>query len=284
MNQVPLYGGQAVIEGVMLRGPRAMAIAVRRTDGGLFVHRQRLTPAAERWVGWRLPFLRGVVALMDSLGLGVRALLISAEAAGEERLPPWQGAMIVGLASIWAIGLFMLLPTIVVGWIPAWLIRPAGLQLVEGILRLTILVAYIAILAQMPDIARIFAYHGAEHRVMHLVETGGEHTVAASRGLPILHPRCGTSFLLFVAALSVLVFSSFGWPSLWQRLLLRLGLLPAVAGIAYEAIRFSGRSRHPLAHALAWPGLWLQRLTTREPGDDQVEVALAALKAVTSED
>ncbi|HCC32890.1 MAG TPA: DUF1385 domain-containing protein [Clostridiales bacterium] len=268
----------------MLRGPHAMAIAVRRPDGGLFVHRQRLTPAGERWIGWRLPFLRGIVALVDSLGLGVRALLISAEAAGEERLSPWQGATIIGLASILAVGLFMLLPTVAVGGIAAWLTWPASRNLVEGMLRLTILVGYVIAIARVPDIGRIFAYHGAEHRVIHLVETGGERTVAAARGMPILHPRCGTSFLLFVAAVSVLVFAFFGWPSLWQRVLLRLMLLPVVAGIAYEAIRLSGRSRHPLAQAMALPGLWLQRLTTREPGDDQVEVALAALKAVTSED
>jgi uncharacterized protein YqhQ len=279
-----LYGGQAVIEGVMLRGPRRMAIAVRRADGGLFLHRQRLTPAGERWIGWRLPFLRGVVALVDSLGMGIRALLISAEAAGEERLSPWQGAAIIGLASTLAVGLFMLLPTVAVGGISAWLPWPPARNLLEGILRLTILVGYVAAIARMPDIARIFAYHGAEHRVIHLVESGGEHTVAASRDLSILHPRCGTSFLLFVAAVSVLVFAFFGWPSLWQRMLLRLTLLPVVAGIAYEAIRLSGRSRHPLVHAMALPGLWLQRLTTREPSDDQVEVALAALQAVMAED
>jgi uncharacterized protein YqhQ len=214
----------------------------------------------------------------------VRALLISAEAAGEEQISPWQGAMIVALASVLAVGLFMLLPTVAVGGISGWLTWPAARHLVEGVLRLAILVGYVALLARMPDVARIFAYHGAEHRVIHLVEGDRDHTVAASRGLPILHPRCGTSFLLFVAAVSVLIFAFFGWPSLWQRVLLRLALLPVVAGIAYEAVRLSGRSVHPLVRAMAWPGLWLQRLTTSEPDDDQVEVALAALKAVTSED
>ncbi|MDQ7794182.1 MAG: DUF1385 domain-containing protein [bacterium] len=279
MPETPFYGGQAVIEGVMLRGPELMAIAVRRPDGQVVVHRESLVAAADRWPGWRWPFLRGVIALADSLSLGVRALLISAEVAGEEKMEPHQGVLVVATAVALAVGLFILLPTVITGFLGRWL--PAGVRhLVEGMVRLGLLVGYIATIARLPDVRRVFAYHGAEHRVIHLFEGGGRRDVDQARAWPLLHPRCGTSFLLFVVAISVLVFAFFGWPVLWQRVALRLVLLPVVAGIAYEAIRLSGRSRHPLVKAMAVPGLALQRLTTREPSDDQVEVALAALEAV----
>jgi len=280
VSEQPFYGGQAVIEGVMLRGPRAMAVAVRKPDGTIAVHREETLPPGERWRGWRLPLLRGVASMIDSLTLGVRGLLISAEAAGEEKLEPHHAFLTVALAVVLAVGCFVVLPTLLAGLLAASLPKTGLRHLVEGMLRLTVLVAYVWSIGRLPDVGRVFEYHGAEHRVVHLMERGGRRTAAAARSLPVLHPRCGTSFLLFVVAVSVLVFSFFGWPGVFQRVLIRLALLPLVAGIAYELIRLSARSRHRLVRVLALPGLALQRLTTREPTDEQVEVALAALEAV----
>lgn len=284
------YGGQAVIEGVMMRDRTASCIAVRSPGGEIVLRRQELG-AARRWPVFRLPIFRGLLAFYDSTKLGVEALLWSAEAAGEEeqKLAGWQVALTMVASLAIAVGLFMVLPTLLVsplrGLVTAGQAAPTYgqtvlLNILEGVTRAVILVIYIAAVARMPDIARVLAYHGAEHRVINATEAGAELSVDGARGFPVLHPRCGTSFLLYVVMVSVLVFSFFGWPNLVQRLLLRLSLLPLVAGISYEWVRLAGRSKSPLVKLLCQPGLWLQRLTTRQPDDDQVAVAIAALNGL----
>jgi len=278
-------GGQAVIEGVMMRRGDSVAIAVRQPDNGIFVHRQKIRLASERWPALKLPILRGMVALVEALVLGVKALNISASVAmedEEEELSDWQLGLTMALGLALGVALFILLPTVLVRLLtvgrPG---HPIMLNLFEGGLRIGIFIAYIYIISRLKDIRRVFQYHGAEHKVIFCHEAGQELTVANARTFPPLHPRCGTSFLLLVMAVSILLFSFFGWPNLWQRLLLRLSLLPLVAGLSYEVIRLAGRNRF-FCH-LTTPGLWLQRLTTREPDDSQLEVALHALESVLSD-
>jgi uncharacterized protein YqhQ len=284
--EAELYGGQAVIEGVMMRDRKAMCIAVRTPGGGIARRHQRLAEHARpAWTRWS--FVRGGFSLYDSVRLGVEALLWSAGAAGEEQeqLSSWQVSLVLVTAAALAVGLFMLLPTLVVSPLRTLLLRMVGggyglavlLNLLEGLVRAGILVAYVAVIGRLPDVARVLAYHGAEHRVIHAQEAGAELTPAGARPFALLHPRCGTAFLLYVVFASIVAFSFFGWPNLWQRLLLRLSLLPVVAGVSYEWIKLAGRSKSVLVRALCAPGLWLQRLTTREPDDAQVEVAIAAL-------
>ncbi len=287
------YGGQAVIEGVMMRDRTAMCIAVRTPGGTIALNRRQLSPARRRPV-FKLPIVRGMLALYDSVKLGVDALLWSAEAAGEEeeKLAPWQVALTMALSLAIAVGVFMLLPTLVVSPLRSFLFTGGAapsygqtvmLNVVEGLVRVGILVVYVSLIARMPDVARVLQYHGAEHRVIHAVESGMGLTVEAARPHPVIHPRCGTSFLLYVVMVSVLVFSFFGWPGIIQRILLRLSMLPVVAGISYEWVRLAGKSKSPLVKALCLPGMWLQRLTTRRPDDGQVEVAIAALRGLRGE-
>lgn len=280
-SRVALYGGQAVLEGVMIRGPQAVALAVR-TRRGVVVLQRPLLPWARRLpvLGW--PFLRGVVALWEALVLGLDALVQSANLTGaDDERPIGRGemALTVALSVVLALGLFLVLPTLAVRLVEARLDSALARNLAEAGVRLAVLVAYIALIARMPDIQRVLMYHGAEHKVIHALEAGDELTVERVRRYPVLHPRCGTSFLLQVAVVSAVLFTFFGWPSFWERLLIRLALLPVVAGVAYELLRASGRSQSPLLRVLAAPGLWLQRLTTREPDDDQIEVAIRALEA-----
>ena len=287
------YGGQAVIEGVMMRDRNALCVAVRRPDGQIVFRHEDFT-SRQRSSIWRLPIFRGMVALYDSMRYGISALLWSAEMAGEEegeQLTGWQVALTMTLALLLAVGLFMVLPTLLVtplrnlltggeaGAAPGYL-RTVALNLLEGLTRATILVVYIWSISRLADVRRVLEYHGAEHRVLGAYESGAELTAAGTRPFSILHPRCGTSFLLYVVMVSVVVFSFFGWPNLLQRLVLRLSLLPLVAGISYEWVRLAGRSKSPLVQLLCRPGLWLQRFTTREPDDAQLEVAIAALSGL----
>lgn len=278
-----VYGGQAILEGVVIRGPRAAALAVR-TAQGIVVRRRELRPLAERVPLLGLPFIRGSVVLWEALVLGLDALIQSADLVGEdegERVGRGEVALAIAVAAVLAVGLFVLLPTLSVRLVEPWVTGGLGRNLVEGAVRVVILVAYIALIGTMPDIQRVLAYHGAEHKVIHALEAGDELTVERVRRYPVVHPRCGTSFLLQVALISALLFAFLGWPSLWERLLSRLALLPVVAGVAYEVIRVSWRlgTRGWLLAPLVAPGLWLQRLTTREPDDEQIEVAIRALDA-----
>lgn len=279
-----LVGGQAVLEGVMMRCGSKMAIACRRGDNTIGLHQEQLFPLAKRYpfLGW--PFIRGAVSFIESLILGVRALNISAaEALSEEgeELKGWHTFLMVFLGLALGVGLFFILPTFLARFLPP--LPPVLLNLVEGLIRLTIFVGYIFLITCWGDVQRVFQYHGAEHKVIFCHEDQTALQVDTIKGYSTRHPRCGTSFILIVMVISILLFSLFGWPSLWQRIVLRLALLPAIAGIAYETIRLTAKSRSPLIRLIAVPGLWLQRLTTIEPDEGQIEVAVTALRAVLDE-
>lgn len=277
------YGGQAVLEGVMIRGPHHVSIAVRRPDDTIVRETYAYRSLAEKWPAFGLPLIRGAAALYDALRIGLRALLFSANQAAateDEKLTPGEMAMSTGLALVLAIVLFVLAPTGITHLLQRWIHHGLLLNLIEGMLRLAILLAYVATIPRMEEMRRVLQYHGAEHKVIHALEAGDRLEVERVQRYPIEHPRCGTSFLLLVALTSVVLFSFLGWPGFWQRIVLRLAMLPVVAGVAYELIRASARGRSILWRPILVPGLWLQRFTTREPDDSQVEVALAALVSV----
>ncbi len=284
------YGGQAVVEGVMMRGPRFFAVACRKPDGTIDVH---LEDVEAGWLGrlsWlKRPFLRGGFALIDAMTLGIRALKYSADLQIEQEGQSERtkrlndvavgGTLVLGLAL--GIGLFVILPTLITGLLP-WR-HATGLNVLDGLVRITFFVAYIAVVGRMEAIARVFAYHGAEHKCINAMELGQPLTVESAMSQSRIHPRCGTSFVVVVLLLSILVFSLFGRPPAYIRVPMHLVLLPVVAGIAYEVIRLAGRMRNTrwLRFALA-PGMATQALSTREPDAEQVEVALAALTAVVA--
>ncbi|HHV56460.1 MAG TPA: DUF1385 domain-containing protein [Firmicutes bacterium] len=274
-------GGQAVIEGVMMRGRRFVATAVRRESGEIVVQVKEPWSAGRRFPCLRWPLVRGAVALIDSLVVGLEALTFSANQFGaeEEKLTPRDLVLTLVTALGLGVGLFILLPTVLMRWLGGGG-NPLLLNLGEGVLRMAIFFLYILSITRLKDIRRIFEYHGAEHKVVHAYEHGRPLTVEEARPFSTLHPRCGTSFLLYVMVVSIILFSFLGWPALWLRVLSRLLLLPAVAGLSYELLRLAGRSNSPLVRAFSWPGLLLQRLTTREPDGAQLEVALRALEEV----
>lgn len=280
----PTYGGQAVIEGVMMRGQRQMAVAVREPSGNILVHSEQLTGAiyTSRWA--KLPFIRGMVAMWDTLVLGVRTLLFSANvAAGEEEqeINPQQVWLTLATALIMAVGLFFIVPVAVVGLADQFISNPLVSNLVEKVIRLVLILAYIGGVGFVPDVRTVFAYHGAEHKAVNAYEDGARLEVDAVERYSTAHPRCGTSFLLIVVVVSFVVFSLLGRPGIEIRILSRIVLVPVIAGIAYELIRLGGaHHRNPVVRLLLAPGLALQSLTTREPSSAQVEVAIAALKRV----
>lgn len=282
-----LYGGQAVLEGVMIRGPEQVSIAVRRPDHTIVREAYVYESLAMRWPFLGLPLIRGAAALFDALRIGIGALLFSANQTAvseEEELTAGEIALSTGLAFLLAITLFVLLPTGISQFVGRWLKNTLLLNLFEGTLRIGILIAYVAVIPRMDEMRRVLEYHGAEHKVIHALEAGVPLQVEQVQKFPIEHPRCGTSFLLLVALTSVLLFSLFGWPGFWLRIGLRLALLPVVAGIAYELIRASAQGTSPLWRPILLPGLWLQRFTTRQPDDEQVAVALAALQGALAAD
>lgn len=294
-----LVGGQALIEGVMMRSPGAYGVAVRRADGSLAFQRGKVGSFARRYPFLKLPVLRGVAVLFQSLALGIRALNFSAEQSLEEGAPEpgkapektssWAiaGSMALGLGLGVLIFLFLplwltqLLETYVFGQLSS-----LAFNLVDGLLRGVFFLAYILAIAQMKDIHRVFQYHGAEHKVVFAHEKGLPLTVENARGMSRLHPRCGTSFLLFVLVVSIVVFAFI--PKTAPFLVKfggRLLLVPAIAGLSYEVLRLTARHRAaPLFALLVAPGLALQRITTQEPTDDMLEVAIAALEVALRED
>ena len=282
MSAAPKVGGQAVIEGVMMRHKNQLAIAVRTPDNEISLHQETLKTAGEVVPVLKLPILRGIVAFVEALVLGTRALTLSANLAmpeEEEELTGWQLTLTVVVALLLGISLFFFLPTIIVRFLTGYLpSQPIVLNLIEGLVRISIFLIYITSVSRIKEIQRVFEYHGAEHKAIACFEAGEDLTAANARKYSTLHPRCGTSFLLLVMATSILLFSFFGWPDLIPRLMLRLVLLPFVAGISYELIQLAGRFR--FFCYLTAPGLWLQRLTTREPDDAQLEVAIKSIQAV----
>jgi len=275
-------GGQAVMEGVMMRGQSWVATAVRREDGNIVTDVHRLWSPPNHLSFLRWPVVRGAVGLVYSLIVGIRALSFSANqfAGEEEQLSTKELVLTFGAAMLFAVGLFILLPTTLMRWLGKSG-NPFLLSLGEGLLRLVIFFIYIVCISFMKDIQRIFEYHGAEHKVVHAFENKGlPLEMADITPLSTLHPRCGTSFLLYVMVVSILLFSFLGWPGIFLRVLSRLLLAPLVAGLSYEWLRFAGRSNSRLVRLFSRPGLWLQKLTTREPDESQIEVALAALQEV----
>ncbi len=285
------YGGQAVLEGVMMRGRKRLAVAVRAPNGEIVMHEEPLTAAiyTQKWGQWL--FVRGLGMLWDALGLGMRALLWSADIAvkedGQEEVK-FTGPVAwttVAASLLIAVAVFFLLPTTA-----AKALTPAGLgglatSVVEGVIRLALFLAYLWAIGFMPDIRRVFAYHGAEHKTINAYEAGAPLTPDSVARFTTAHTRCGTSFLLSVMIISIIVFAPFHFDNLFLRLASRLVLIPVVAGIAYEFMRFTAaRVDKPVIRALITPGLLLQRLTTREPDERMLECAIAALRPVLAAD
>ena len=281
-------GGQAVLEGVMMRSPGNWAVAVR-TPGGTIaqVTRPIDSAMARHWV-LRLPVIRGVMALGESLAIGFRALAISANyAAQEEGADPAdaekelsRGALIFAFAIAigFAVALFKVTPGLITEALP---IKSGGwFVIVEGAIRVTIFVAYLSLISLLPDLRRVFQYHGAEHKAINAYEAGEELDPETVQRHSLIHPRCGTAFLLWVMVIAVFVFAFFGRPSWYWLIIERIALLPFIAGLAYELIRFAGRHQNRVVMTILAPGLWLQRLTTREPSLEQLEVSIRALREV----
>lgn len=275
-------GGQAVIEGVMMRGPGVTATAVREPSGTIVVQKEPTKSIADTYPILKKPFLRGCVALYESLVIGMKALSFSAKAAGdeEEEMSNSEIAITMVISTIFAIAVFLALPTFIVKFIPGVQDNHVVLNLIEGVIRLVLFLLYIWGIGLTKDIQRVFQYHGAEHKTIHTYELDLPLTVENVRQQSRLHARCGTNFLLIVMVVSIFVFAFLGWPNLLERILSRVLLMPVVAGIAYEVIRLAGRSEHSFVKALIKPGLVLQYMTTREPEDDQIEVAIRALEEV----
>src|SRR2546428_1428360 len=283
-------GGQAVLEGVMMRGPSNWAVAVRKPDGAIAqVSNTINSPMARRRI-FRLPVVRGVIALGESLAIGFRALAISANYAAQEENEEGEpgaeltrGQVIVAFAS--AIGvavmLFKVTPALITDWLP---IRTTGwFVIVEGGIRVTLFVVYLSLISLLPDLRRVFQYHAAEHKAINAYEAGEELVPEKVQRFSLIHPRCGTAFLLWVMVIAIFVFAFFGRPAWYWLIATRILLLPVIAGIAYELIRFAGKhQRNRLLMTVLAPGLWLQRLTTREPTLDQLEVSIRALQEVLS--
>ena len=325
MSENITYGGQAVIEGVMMRSPRFFSVACRRRNGEIFVRTEPVPAFFTRYAWARWPLLRGVFALADAMVLGMKALLWSANIAAEDDqiqgtgdrgqgsgetapaapstlrhqssspadprpLAPVpcpegtvsglvvSGSVFVGMAI--GIALFVLTPSLLVGWLPK-IGNPLARNLLEGALRVGMFLGYIALIARMAHVKRLFGYHGAEHKAINGLEAAGVADVQVARRQSTIHPRCGTNFVLTVLMVKVLLASFFGWPVWWLRLLIRLAVLPATAALAYEVIRLAGKYRQ--VKWLQWivtPGLWTQRLTTREPDTSMLEVAVRSLQSV----
>ena len=279
-------GGQAVIEGVMMRGPELVATAVRNSQGRIELEVKPVNSIADRYPIFKRPMLRGCVSLFESLVMGIRSLGYSAQMAGEEdeQLTDKELAGTMIFAFALAAVLFIAIPTGAAKLFHFITEDPVFLNLMEGVLRLLIFMAYIFAISRMKDIQRVFQYHGAEHKTIACFEAGEPLTVENVTRHTRLHKRCGTSFLLIVMLVSIFVFAFLGWPDLLERIASRIILLPVVAGISYELIRFSANSDNCLLGWAVMPGLWLQKLTTREPEPEMIEVAIESAKAVLPED
>ena len=275
-------GGQAVIEGVMMRDANKTATAVRLPNGEIEVETHPVTSIRDRYPVLNLPLIRGSVIMVESLVIGMRALSFSAQAAGEEdeQMTKKEIAMTILFALVLASVLFIVIPTGAAHLAAAYTDDPIVFNLIEGGIRLAVFLLYIWGISFMGGIRRVFQYHGAEHKTIHCYEAGEALTVENVQKFPRLHPRCGTNFLLIVMVVAIVFHVFFGWPDLWLRILSRLAVLPVVAGVSYEIIRFAGRSENRIVRILITPGLWLQYLTTRPPDDEMVEVAIESLKAV----
>ena len=299
-------GGQAVIEGVMMMGKTEYALAVRTPDKNIAVEKVPLTPAAQKHPILGLPLIRGVVSFINSLVIGMKVISKSAELAGlddlevdeeggkfdkwlvdkfGDKLSDYIIYFSVVIAIIFSIAIFMVLPTFIGGWISTGFGISARLRGgIEGIVRILIFIGYIILTAQMKDIKRVFMYHGAEHKTINCFESDEELTVENVRNHTRLHKRCGTSFLMFVMIVSMVVFFMINTDVLYLRVISRILLVPVIAGISYEIIRWAGRHDNLLVKIVSAPGLAMQLITTSEPDDDMIECAIASLKAVLEDE
>src|SRR5215211_1043563 len=281
------FGGQAVLEGVMMRGPSNWAVAVRKPDGEIAQVTKRIESPMKRHRLARLPVVRGVIALGESLAIGFRALAISANYAAQEEsdgdsdavpeeLSRAQMFFAFAIAIGFAIALFKVTPALLTNLLP--IDKTGWFVLVEGLIRVTIFIAYISL---MPSLRRVFQYHAAEHKAINALEAGDELVPERVQRYSLIHPRCGTAFLLWVMVIAIFVFAFFGRPAWYWLITTRILLLPVIAGLAYELIRFAGKHQsNRVVMTLLAPGMWLQRLTTREPTYEQIEVSIRALKEV----
>jgi uncharacterized protein YqhQ len=283
-------GGQAVLEGVMMRGPRNWAVAVRKPDGDIAHVARTIDPLAARHWALRLPVVRGVVALGESLAIGFRALSVSATYAAQEEdegdgepaeLGRWALAFAFLVAIGFAVMIFKVGPALLADLLP--ISNGGWFVLVEGVIRVSVFVIYLTVLSFIPSLRRVFQYHAAEHKAINAYEAGEELEPEVVQRYSLIHPRCGTAFLLWVMVLAVFVYAFFGRPHWYWLIAERILLLPLIAGLAYELIRFAGKhaDNRALMTVLA-PGMWLQRLTTREPTLEQLEVSIRALHEVLS--
>ena len=291
-------GGQAVMEGIMMRGEKKTALAIRLPDGTIKIETGSIKEP-KRWM--KLPLIRGVVAFIGSLVLGTGQLMKSAEVLGEAedeeyeetRFERWLNEkfgskaawnvmmyMSVVLALAFTVGVFIILPTGVVSVMKLFTDSIFWLNFAEGVFRILLFVLYVYAISFMGEIKRVFQYHGAEHKTIHCYECGLELTPENCRQFPTLHPRCGTSFLMFVFIIAFALHFLLGWPNLALRIISRLLLLPVIAGLSYELLRWAGKGDSPIVKALSIPGLYLQKITTKEPDDKQLEVAIASINAV----
>lgn len=293
-------GGQAVIEGVMMRGPKLTALSVRMPDQSISTETWD-TPNSNKWYK-KTPFIRGVFNFVESLTDGYKSLMKAAEKAGldeeaeepskfEQKLrqllgdkfmPFLQGCILLFSLAM-ALFFFAFLPTTLVGFFKDYISHPLALSALEGLTKIAILILYLALISNMSDIKRVFMYHGAEHKTIFCYEHGEELTVENVRKYTRFHPRCGTSFLVIVLLLSILVSSMVSWDNLWMRVGLKVLCLPIIMSLSYECIKFAGRHDNLFTRILSAPGLWTQRLTTREPDDSMIEVAIASMKKVIPE-
>jgi len=275
------YGGQAVIEGVMIRGRKAAVTTVRRPNGGLTMNIQPLSAVYTGRMR-KTPLIRGIIVLIEAMTLGIKSLLYSANVSLEEEKTEISGKAIwlmIALALVLAIVLFLIVPLFLTRLINPYISSSLVFHLIEGLIRLAIFIAYLKLLGLLSDIKCVFTYHGAEHKAVNAFENGMPMEVEAVRKYDTAHVRCGTSFLFVVLVIAIVVFALVGRPALWLMVLSRILLIPVIAALGYELIYFG--ANHPknmLVRAILAPGLWLQGLTTEEPNDAQIEVALSALR------
>ena len=300
-------GGQAVMEGVMMKGTDKQAVAVRLPNGDIHMKTEEL-PARSAW--FKIPIIRGVVVFLDSLISGTKTLMYSADVLekyeekygemstiekgkteqwleshfGERAVWNILIAVSVIIALVFSVGIFVVGPTALINHLGVWIKSDIVLNLIEGLLRIALFILYVALIARMEDIKTVFRYHGAEHKCIHCYESGKELTPENAAEFYTLHPRCGTSFIVFVLVISIIVFSFLGWPNLAARIISRILLIPVIAGVSYEVLKWAGKSTNWFVKAISVPGLALQKLTTAEPTKEQLEIAIASINAVLDSD
>ena len=287
-------GGQAVIEGVMMRGSKGMATAVRKEDGTIAVEVNKTTPITQKHKILKIPFIRGIFVLIDSLVQGIKSLNYSASFFDDEEPSSFENwlknkfgdksnnliiSFTLFISFVLSIFLFIAIPTGVASFFSRFNMSNIGLNLIEAIIKIFILLGYMLGISKLDDMYRLFQYHGAEHKTIFCYESGEPLTVENVRKYSRFHPRCGTNFLFLIMLVSIVIFALTGWGSFVERLLIRIVLIPVVSGITYEIIKWLGKSDNKLAKIVSMPGLKLQWITTREPDDSQIEVAIKSLKA-----